>query len=65
MKKGEGGSLVLSEQIGKTDHSLVFPAWFVKMAVKMADTADNVYTDPDRIELHDDGRITFHFVREG
>jgi hypothetical protein len=31
------------------------------MAVKMADTADNNYTEPDRIELHDDGRITFHF----
>ena len=32
---GEGGSMVL-------------PLWLVKMAVKMADTADNNYTEPDR-----------------
>jgi hypothetical protein len=55
----------LDEQIGKTDHSLVFPVWFVKMAVKMSDAADSVYTDPDRIELYDDGRITFHFDTVG
>ncbi len=45
---GEGGSMVL-------------PLWLVKMAVKMADTADNNYTEPDRVEFHKDGWITFIF----
>lgn len=51
----------IGDYIGVGEDSLVLPLWIIKMAVKMADTADNSYAEPDRVEFHKDGRITFIF----
>jgi hypothetical protein len=53
--------MCIGDYIGVGEDSIVLPLWIVKMAVKMADIADNNYTEPDRVEFHKDGRITFIF----